>query len=284
MKPAGTATIPGRVETTSVLEQIGEQIGLPWAGKEDPRIRVVHRLDKETSGVLLFAKDHAAQRHLSHQFQNNTIAKEYLAICRRPAGTRGGKSTPPCAPHPSSPERMIISSPRPPRRNRVEGRGILRRIHPPSALPQDRQNAPDPRPSQVRRPPPRRRPALQPPGPRNGRHPRPLPSHSSAATARPLGEEERPLISRLTLHAEKLKFTNVDRRRGRDHRPPAKRFPSHPQPTPPPRPTIIDAHGRPQFRAISARAPSPRFIGAALSGHRPRLSAHRRAMLPGTLF
>src|SRR6476659_6411202 len=79
-KPAGRATIPGRGETDSVLETLAAQLNLPCAGATDPRIRVVHRLDKDTSGVLLFAKHVDAQRHLSHQFQNNTIEKKYLAI------------------------------------------------------------------------------------------------------------------------------------------------------------------------------------------------------------
>src|SRR4051812_15195229 len=80
MKPAGLATIPGRGEDDSVLERLGRQLALPSGGTVDPRVRVVHRLDKDTSGVLLFAKHSAAQRHLSHQFQNNTIGKEYLAL------------------------------------------------------------------------------------------------------------------------------------------------------------------------------------------------------------
>src|SRR5439155_7941235 len=73
-KPAGLATIPGRAEAAgdSVLERIAAELALPSSGTADPRIRVVHRLDKDTSGVLLFAKHAAAQRHVSHQFQNNT--------------------------------------------------------------------------------------------------------------------------------------------------------------------------------------------------------------------
>ena len=79
-KPAGLATIPGRAETDSVLERLGRQLGLPSSGTDDPRVRVVHRLDKDTSGVLLFAENTATQRHLSHQFQHNTVEKEYLAL------------------------------------------------------------------------------------------------------------------------------------------------------------------------------------------------------------
>src|SRR5438093_9130632 len=45
-KPAGLATIPGRGEEDSVLERLADQLGMPCRGAEDPRLRVVHRLDK----------------------------------------------------------------------------------------------------------------------------------------------------------------------------------------------------------------------------------------------
>ncbi len=89
-KPSGLASIPGRGEKDSALEQLARQLKLPMSGSEDPRIRVVHRLDKDTSGVLLFAKTIDAQRHLSHQFQNNWAVKEYLAlVIGRPAEESG---------------------------------------------------------------------------------------------------------------------------------------------------------------------------------------------------
>ena len=47
-------------------------------------------MDKDTSGVLLFARHTDAQRHLSHQFQNNTVQKEYLAlVAGKPAADEG---------------------------------------------------------------------------------------------------------------------------------------------------------------------------------------------------
>lgn len=89
-KPAGVVTIPGRGELSCAQIIIATQLGLPWKGEADPRIRVVHRLDKDTTGVLLFALDLAAQRHLSMQFQNNRVQKEYLALVTgRPAGEEG---------------------------------------------------------------------------------------------------------------------------------------------------------------------------------------------------
>lgn len=42
----------------------------------------IHRLDRATSGLLLFALDSETARQLSEQFMNHTIQKTYLAICR----------------------------------------------------------------------------------------------------------------------------------------------------------------------------------------------------------
>lgn len=107
-KPAGLATIPGRGETDSVLEQLGRQLRFPCSGLQDPRLRVVHRIDKETSGVLLFAKSADAQRHLSRQFQNNQVTKEYLAlVAGRPVETEGNVDAP-MARHPNDRRRMAV--------------------------------------------------------------------------------------------------------------------------------------------------------------------------------
>ena len=107
-KPAGLAIIPGRGEATSLLEELAAQLCLPCRGCGDPRVRVVHRLDKETSGVVLFARNVGAQRHLSHQFQNNAVAKEYLALTRgTPAGDEGLIATN-FGPHPTQKLKMAI--------------------------------------------------------------------------------------------------------------------------------------------------------------------------------
>jgi 23S rRNA pseudouridine1911/1915/1917 synthase len=107
-KPARLATIPGRAEKDSVLEMLGRQLKLPSAGTADPRIRVVHRLDKDTSGVLLFAKNSAAQRFVSHQFMDNTTAKEYLAIVAGRPMEDSGRIEEALAPHPNAAHRMAI--------------------------------------------------------------------------------------------------------------------------------------------------------------------------------
>ena len=46
----------------------------------DYRPGIVHRLDRDTSGVILIAKDEAAHRDLSYQFETRKVFKEYVAI------------------------------------------------------------------------------------------------------------------------------------------------------------------------------------------------------------
>jgi 23S rRNA pseudouridine1911/1915/1917 synthase len=108
-KPAGLAVIPGRGESDTVLERLAAQLSLPWTGSADPRVRVVHRLDKETSGVLLYATDVAAQRHLSQQFQNNSIKKEYLALVVGRPSLEEGQIESAIGPHPTVKQRMIVT-------------------------------------------------------------------------------------------------------------------------------------------------------------------------------
>ena len=48
--------------------------------KKYPKLEIVHRLDRETSGVLLLAKNEKAHEFLKNQFQNRTIKKIYNAI------------------------------------------------------------------------------------------------------------------------------------------------------------------------------------------------------------
>jgi len=45
-----------------------------------PPVRAVHRLDRDTSGLMVFARTMAAERHLSQQFRRHTTHRRYLAI------------------------------------------------------------------------------------------------------------------------------------------------------------------------------------------------------------
>ena len=73
-KEKGISVIPGRGENNGPpLVKIVEQ-------SINCKLYVVHRLDKETSGVILFAKDSSTHRQLSIQFEKKQIKKQYFAI------------------------------------------------------------------------------------------------------------------------------------------------------------------------------------------------------------
>lgn len=79
-KPAACVSVPSKGENRVASKMLAEQLGIPYKGDVDPRIRPVHRIDKDTSGVLLFARTRPAQQFLSEQFQNRKVEKEYLAL------------------------------------------------------------------------------------------------------------------------------------------------------------------------------------------------------------
>ena len=78
-KPSGFLSIPDRwdPEAPTVLEELGRLIG-----EEAKALLVVHRLDKDTSGVLLFAKNAEAHKALSGAFESREVAKVYHALIR----------------------------------------------------------------------------------------------------------------------------------------------------------------------------------------------------------
>lgn len=72
-KPAGVNVIPGRgPRPEPCLRDL-------WSQSAGRRVFVVHRLDRETSGVILFAKSPEAHRALSMAFEGRSIEKTYLA-------------------------------------------------------------------------------------------------------------------------------------------------------------------------------------------------------------
>ncbi len=76
-------------------------------GKERPGI--VHRLDKETSGCLVVAKNDQTHRELSRQFAARTMKKTYLAIVAGRLKKKSGTIDAPIARHPIHRQRMSIA-------------------------------------------------------------------------------------------------------------------------------------------------------------------------------
>lgn len=82
-KPAGILSVPGKGENLqdSVLTRLVAV---------EPRTLLIHRLDRDTSGILVFALSKAAQTHISKQFQARQTDKIYQAVV---AGTLLGEGT-----------------------------------------------------------------------------------------------------------------------------------------------------------------------------------------------
>lgn len=81
-KPAGLVVHPGHGNWTGTLVN-----ALAWHLRDnpdydvnDPRLGLVHRIDKDTSGLLVVAKTPDAKTHLGKQFFNKTTKREYRAL------------------------------------------------------------------------------------------------------------------------------------------------------------------------------------------------------------
>ena len=102
-KPAHYLTIPDRfvAERPNLTTFLKDRL-------ED--VFIVHRLDKETSGVILFAKNAAAHRNLSMQFEARTVDKIYLALVEGTIHKEEGEINQPIANNMRDKGRMIIAS------------------------------------------------------------------------------------------------------------------------------------------------------------------------------
>jgi 23S rRNA pseudouridine1911/1915/1917 synthase len=99
-KPAGMLSIPDRTQSeTSLKDILIEKYG---------HIFTVHRLDKETSGIIVFAKDEATHKYLSKAFEEKTVAKNYIGLVH---GTppQSGTIDGPIMEHPIQKGLMIVN-------------------------------------------------------------------------------------------------------------------------------------------------------------------------------
>ena len=113
-KPAGLVVHPSAGHATGTLvhallgraRERGEPLG-SIAGLERPGI--VHRLDKDTSGLLIVAKTDAAQASLMAQFGDRSIDKEYIALVRGDAPATRGRIEAPIGRDPRDRQRMAVT-------------------------------------------------------------------------------------------------------------------------------------------------------------------------------
>jgi 23S rRNA pseudouridine1911/1915/1917 synthase len=114
-KPAGLVVHPGAGNRDGTLANALLHHAPALAGV--PRAGIVHRLDKDTTGLLVVAKTLAAQVHLVRQLAARTVKREYLALVHgRVAGA--GEVDAPIGRHPTARTRMAVTARGKPARTR----------------------------------------------------------------------------------------------------------------------------------------------------------------------
>ncbi len=99
-KPSGLLSIPDREGKEISLKQILQN-------KYD-KILTVHRLDKPTSGVIVFAKDENTHKQLSQLFENHATEKIYIGLVQGSIALQQGKIDEPVMQHPSGNGKMLL--------------------------------------------------------------------------------------------------------------------------------------------------------------------------------
>ena len=145
-KPAGLVVHPGAGNATGTLmnglmHRFPELANLPRAG-------IVHRLDKETTGLLIVARTLVAHTDLVRQLAERTISRRYDDRRANPAA-------------PGRPETDGGRSGRQARREPLHGRRAIRCTYLGKGFPGDRSDPPDPRPFCMETPAAGRRPGVR---------------------------------------------------------------------------------------------------------------------------
>jgi len=108
-KPAGLAVHPGpgHPDMTLVNALLAMCPDIQGIGGEI-RPGIIHRLDKDTSGLMMVAKTHQAHNHLSAQIKAREVTKGYLALVEGTPTSLKGKVDAPIARHPRRRTRMAV--------------------------------------------------------------------------------------------------------------------------------------------------------------------------------
>ncbi len=101
-KPAGYLSIPDRFDPLKP-----NVIG--YLKKQYAEVFILHRLDRETSGIMIFARNAEAHKILSQDFEKHTLRKTYLALIEGYIREESGKIDKPIAESKASGGLMIIS-------------------------------------------------------------------------------------------------------------------------------------------------------------------------------
>jgi len=101
VKPEGLLSVPGK--GPALADCLETRLRA-----DDPGVLLVHRLDRDTSGVMVFARNPAAQRHLGLQFERRHVEKRYVALAAgQVADAEGVIDRPLMADWPNRPRQMV---------------------------------------------------------------------------------------------------------------------------------------------------------------------------------
>jgi 23S rRNA pseudouridine1911/1915/1917 synthase len=111
-KPAGMVVHPaiGHERGTLVNAVLAHDPEIEGIGGEE-RPGIVHRLDKDTSGLIVVAKNDAAMRWLQEQFRQRTVRKIYLALVDGAPPTPTGRVEAPVGRDPRDRKKMAVTTP-----------------------------------------------------------------------------------------------------------------------------------------------------------------------------
>lgn len=109
-KPAGVPVIPDRwrSELPNLRHLLEAQYRKAPHGADEQSVWVVHRLDTDTSGVLMMARSADSHRFLNALFEAGEVEKTYLAIVRGAPPAESGVIDQPIRPHPSRKPHMQV--------------------------------------------------------------------------------------------------------------------------------------------------------------------------------
>lgn len=109
-KPAGLVVhpAPGHPRGTLANAVLGHWRGTPAEAGQGLRLGLVHRLDKDTSGLLVVARHEAAQASLARQMQEGQVEKRYLALVRGQPSPPAGVIDAPIGRDPRDRTRMTV--------------------------------------------------------------------------------------------------------------------------------------------------------------------------------
>jgi 23S rRNA pseudouridine1911/1915/1917 synthase len=97
-------------ELLSIPDREGKEISLKKLLQEKyGQIFTVHRLDKDTSGIIVFAKNEAAHKHLSKQFEERETEKIYVGLVIGSLVNKKGTIDSPIMEHPTKKGLMVIN-------------------------------------------------------------------------------------------------------------------------------------------------------------------------------